>query len=94
MRGTDETTGSLFSYVDLEERIPVRHPLRKVRQIINEALAILDAEFDRLYSAEGRPSMAPERLLRARLIRILFSVRVTPEACLWHDAATDGAGAA
>ena len=75
MRGTDEATGSLFSYVDLEERIAVRHPLRKVRQIVNEALASLDAEFDRLYSAEGRPSIAPERLLRASLLQILFSVR-------------------
>ncbi len=64
MRGTDEVTGSLFSYVDLEERIPVRHPLRKVRQIVNDALASLDAEFDRLYAAEGRPSIAPERLAR------------------------------
>src|SRR4028118_1407532 len=75
MRGTDEVTGSLFSYVDLEERIPARHPLRKVRQIVNDALASLDAEFDRLYAAEGRPSIAPERLLRASLIQILFSVR-------------------
>lgn len=75
MRGTDEATGSLFSYVDLEERIPARHPLRKVRRIVNDALAGLDAEFDRLYSAEGRPSIAPERLLRASLIQILFSVR-------------------
>ena len=75
MRGTDETTRSLFSYVDLEERIPVRHPLRKVRQIVNDALASLDAEFDRLYAAEGRPSIAPERLLRASLLQILFSVR-------------------
>lgn len=75
MRGTDEVSGSLFSYVDLEERIPARHPLRKLRQIVNEALASLDAEFDRLYAAEGRPSIAPERLLRASLIQILFSVR-------------------
>ena len=75
MRGTDEASGSLFSYVDLEERIPTRHPLRKVRQIVNDALASLDAEFDRLYAAEGRPSIAPERLIRASLIQILFSVR-------------------
>src|SRR6188472_617152 len=75
MRGTDEASGSLFSYVDLEERIPARHPLRKVRQIVNDALASLDAEFDRLYSAEGRPSIAPERLIRASLIQILFSIR-------------------
>jgi transposase len=75
MRGTDETTGSLFSYVDLDARIPPRHPLRKVRRIVNEALAGMDAEFDRLYSAEGRPSIAPERLLRASLVQMLFSVR-------------------
>jgi transposase len=75
MRGTDEVSGSLFSYVDLEERVPARHPLRKVRQIVNDALTSLDAEFDRLYSAAGRPSIAPERLLRASLLQILFSVR-------------------
>ena len=75
MRGTDQMSGSLFSYVDLEDRIPARHPLRQVRQIVNDALASLDGEFDRLYSAEGRPSIAPERLIRASLIQILFSVR-------------------
>lgn len=75
MRGTDEASGSLFSYVDLEERIPARHPLRKIRQIVNDALASLDAELDRLYSAEGRPSIASERLIRASLIQILFSIR-------------------
>jgi transposase len=75
MRGADETTGSLFSYVDLEGRIPAGHPLRKIRQIVNHALGSLDAEFDRLYSAEGRPSIAPERLIRASLIQILFSIR-------------------
>jgi transposase len=75
MRGSDETTGSLFSYVDLDARVPPRHPLRKVRRIVNEALAGMDAEFDRLYAAEGRPSIAPERLLRASLVQMLFSVR-------------------
>lgn len=75
MRGTDEGSGSLFSYVDLEERIPAGHPLRKVRQIVNDALGRLDSEFDRLYSAEGRPSIAPERLIRASLLQILFSIR-------------------
>ena len=53
----------------------LRHPLRKIRQIVNDALASVDGEFARLYSAEGRPSIAPERLLRASLIQILFSVR-------------------
>ena len=65
MRGTDEASGSLFSYVDLEERIPARHPLRKVRQVVNDALASLDAEFEVLYTDFGRPSIAPERLIRA-----------------------------
>ena len=75
MRGTDEASGSLFSYVDLEGRIPARHPLRKIRQVVNDALASLDAEFEALYTDFGRPSIPPERLIRASLIQILFSVR-------------------
>ena len=75
MRGTDETSRSLFSYVDLEERIPARHPLRKIRQVVNDALASLDAEFEALYTDFGRPSIPPERLIRASLLQILFSVR-------------------
>lgn len=75
MRGSDETKGSLFSYVDLEARIPAQHPLRKIRQVVNDALASLDAEFEALYTDFGRPSIAPERLIRASLIQILFSVR-------------------
>ena len=74
MRGMDEASGSLFSYVDLEARIPARHPLRKIPQVVNEALASLDAEFAALYTDLGRPSIAPERLIRASLIQILFSV--------------------
>ena len=75
MRGKDETSGSLFSYVDLEDRIPARHPLRKIRQVVNDALASLDGEFAPLYADFGRPSIAPERLIWASLIQILFSVR-------------------
>jgi transposase len=75
MRGTDITSGSLFSYVDLEERIPAQHPLRKIRQVVNDALASLDAEFEVLYTDFGRPSIPPERLIRASLLQILFSVR-------------------
>ena len=86
MRGTDEAAGSLFSYVDLEERVPARHPLRLIRRIVNDALASLDAELDVLYTDFGRPSIAPERLIRASLLQMLFSIRVTPEACLRHDA--------
>lgn len=75
MRGTDEAAGSLFSYVDLEERVPARHALRLIRRIVNDALASLDAEFDALYTDFGRPSIAPERLIRASLLQILFSIR-------------------
>jgi transposase len=60
VRGTDETRGSLLSYVDLEDRIPARHPLRKIGQIVNHALASRDGDFDVLYSTEGRPSIVPE----------------------------------
>jgi transposase len=89
----DGTSGSLFSYVDLEERLPPRHQLRKICQVVNDALASLDAEFECLYADFGRPSIAPEWLIRASLIQILFSIRVTPEACLRHDAPVDGADA-
>jgi len=75
MRGLDGQTGSIFSYVDLEERIPAGRPLRKIREFVNAALASLDAEFARLYSADGRPSIAPERLLCAAPIQIPFSIR-------------------
>lgn len=75
MRGSDEKSGSLFSYVDLETRIPAKHPLRLIRRIVNDALAILDGDFAALYSDEGRPSIPPERLIRASLLQILFSIR-------------------
>jgi transposase len=75
MRGSDEQNGALFSYVNLEDRVPARHPLRVIRRIVNGALAALDAEFAGLYASEGRPSIPPERLLRAVLIQILFSIR-------------------
>lgn len=75
MRGSDKVTGSLFSYVDLEERIPARHPLRKIRAVVNDAMRALDAECDRLYTGEGRPPIAPERLIRASLLQILYPIR-------------------
>jgi transposase len=75
MRGSDERTGSLFSFVDLEERVPKRHPLRKIREIVNDALAALDGEFAKLYASEGRPSIAPEKLLRASMLQAFYSVR-------------------
>ena len=75
MRGSDQTTGALFSYVDLEGRVPSGHPLRTIREIVNGALASLDAEFEALYEGNGRQSIAPERLLRASLLQAFYSVR-------------------
>lgn len=75
MRGTDEKSGSLFSYVDLEDRIPTKHLLRNIRQVVNDAMVSLDGEFEALYTDFGRPSIAPERLIRASLLQPLFSVR-------------------
>jgi transposase len=75
MRGADERSGSLFSYVDIERRVPVTHPLRLIRELVNGALAALDRKFEKLYSAEGRPSIALERLIRASLLQLLYSIR-------------------
>jgi hypothetical protein len=74
MRGSDERTGELFSYVDIEEHVPRSHPLRLIRRIVNEVLAELDSEFA-LYADDGRPSSAPERLLRALLLQALYTIR-------------------
>lgn len=75
MRGTDARSGSLFSYVDLEQRVPAKHPLRVIKSIVDDVLATLDAEFERLYEGTGRQSIAPERLLRASLLQAFYSVR-------------------
>ncbi|MBV8565301.1 MAG: IS5/IS1182 family transposase, partial [Methylobacteriaceae bacterium] len=65
MRGSDQRSGSLFSYIDLEARVRRDHPLRPIREIVNAALDRLSSEFDALYASVGRPSIPPERLLRA-----------------------------
>ena len=75
MRGWDERTGELFSYVDLEGRVRADHPLRAIRVIVNEALAALEPEFAALYSPIGRPSIPPEKLLRAMLLQAFYSIR-------------------
>src|SRR5687768_7020959 len=75
MRGSDTRSGELFSYIDLEQRVPAKHPLRKIRQLVNDVLVSLDAEFAKLYSAFGRESIPPERLLRALLLQALFTIR-------------------
>jgi transposase len=75
MRGDDQISGKLFSYIDLEERVRADHPLRAIREIANAALAALSRDFAALYSGMGRPSIAPEKLLRAMLLQAFYSVR-------------------
>jgi transposase len=75
MRGRDDRSEGLFSYVRLEERVPADHPLRPIRALADEALASLNDRFDALYSSTGRPSIPPEMLLRATLLQAFFSVR-------------------
>lgn len=75
MRGTDERLGSLFSYVDLETRVRKDHPLRAIRDIANGALSELSADFEAMYAPLGRPSIPPEKLLRALLLQAFYSIR-------------------
>ena len=75
MRGGDDRTGVLFSYVDLEARVRADHPLRAIRAIVNEALSALERDFAALYAPIGRPSIAPEKLLRAMLLQAFYSIR-------------------
>jgi transposase len=75
MRGDDKICGSLFSYIDLEDRVRADHPLRPIREIANAALAALSGDFAALYSGMGRPSVPPEKLLRAMLLQAFYSVR-------------------
>jgi transposase len=75
MRGGDGRWGDLFSYVDLEKRVRPDHPLRAIRAIVNEALSALAADFAALYAPVGRPSIAPEKLLRAMLLQAFYSIR-------------------
>src|SRR5260221_2820877 len=75
MRGRDKRTGELFSYVDLEKRVRSDHPLRAIRGLVNEALVALEHEFAALYAPIGRPSIPPEKLLRAMLLQGFYSIR-------------------
>jgi transposase len=75
MRGSDERSGSLFSYVDLEERVRRDHPLRVIREIANASLSAMSGDFAGLYTNFGRPSIAPEKLLRAMLLQAFYGVR-------------------
>jgi len=75
MRGRDRKSGSLFSYVDLEARVPKDHPLRAIRMIVNDVLVSLSDDFEAHYSRMGRPSIPPEMLLRALLLQAFYSIR-------------------
>jgi len=75
MRGIDATQSAMFSYISPEQRIPKDHPLRKIRGLCDIALKALSREFDQMYSEIGRPSIAPEKLLRALLLQVLYTIR-------------------
>ena len=75
MRGTDNEQFSMFSYISAERRVPKDHPLRAIRVMADRALKDLDQRFEGMYAALGRPSIAPERLLRALLLQVLYTVR-------------------
>src|SRR6266852_653053 len=75
MRGEGEDSGDVFSYISAAARVPKDHPLRPIREMADAALRQLSPEFDHLYSRVGRPSIPPERLLRALLIQCLYTIR-------------------
>lgn len=75
MRGEDQQQSAMFSYLTLEQRIAADHPARAIRSMVDRALEQMSAELAKLYSRTGRPSIAPERLLRAQLLMVLYSIR-------------------
>ena len=75
MRGTDTQQSAMFSYLSPEQRVPANHPLRQIRVMVDVVLKILSPTFNRMYSAFGRPSIPPEKLLRALLLQVLYTVR-------------------
>src|SRR5512146_1272470 len=75
MRGTDQQQSHIFSYLSPEQRVRKDHPLRAMRTMVDEVLRALSPQFDRMYAREGRPSIAPEKLLRAQLLQMLYSIR-------------------
>ena len=75
MRGSDHQQGEVFSYLSPESRVRKDHPLRAIRTMVDEVLRALSPDFDRMYAQQGRPSIAPEKLLRAQMLQMLYSVR-------------------
>src|SRR4026208_1139838 len=75
MRGDDDQQDGMFSYISPEKRVPADHPLRPIRKMVDEILKEMSPKFAKLYSDVGRPSIAPERLLRSLLLQVFYSVR-------------------
>src|SRR5438128_7956676 len=75
MRGDDQQQDGRFSYLSPEQRVPRNHPLRRLRPLVDEVLGALSSRFNKMYARVGRPSIAPEKLLRALLLQGLYSVR-------------------
>ena len=75
MRGDDQQQSGVFSYISAEQRVPQNHPLRPLRKMVDEVLKDLSPRFARLYAKRGRPSIAPEKLLRALLLQVLYTIR-------------------
>jgi transposase len=75
MRGADHQQNHIFSYLSPEERVRKDHPLRAIRALVDEVLAQMSSIFDAMYSTIGRPSIPPEKLLRAQLLQMLYSIR-------------------
>jgi len=75
MRGDDQQQSGMFSYVSLEDRVPQEHPLRAIRKVVDEILRSMAKDFDGMYAKTGRPSVPPERLLRAVLLQIFYTIR-------------------
>src|SRR5215216_5655882 len=75
MRGDDRQPSAMFSYVSAEQRVPKDHPLRAIRALVDDILREMSHEFEGLYSRVGRPSIPPERLLRAQLLQVFYSIR-------------------
>ena len=75
MRGDDQQQSGVFSYISAEQRVPQNHPLRPLRKMVDEVLAELSPRFTKMYAKRGRPSIAPEKLLRALLLQVLYTIR-------------------
>ena len=75
MRGDDQQQSGVFSYISAEQRVPQDHPLRPLRKMVDEVLAELSPRFTKMYAKRGRPSIAPEKLLRALLLQVLYTIR-------------------